>query len=61
MSVERLARAISRIEAATDRIEAGASRPLAADPELADKYQRLRGETGAALADLDRLIEKLAS
>jgi hypothetical protein len=61
MSGNRIARALARIEAAAERIEAAADspRPSAADPELARKYQALRNEAGAALAELDRLIEAL--
>lgn len=65
MDGDRIARALARIEAAAGRIEA-AARPSAlaveragADPELADKYQTLRREAGAALADLESLIGSL--
>ena len=50
---------MARIEAAARRIEAAAARPTGGDPELNRKYQALRTETGAALADLDRLIGSL--
>lgn len=62
MAGDRIAQALARIEAAAGRIEAAASRPAAAnagDPELAHKYEALRHEAGAALADLDRLIGSL--
>ena len=64
MDGERIARALSRIEAAADRIERGAKRAPAAtaptgDVELERKYLSLRNETGAALAELDRLIGSL--
>jgi hypothetical protein len=64
MSGERIESAIARIEAASRRIEAAAARPAPAmatdgDPELQSKYDALRHETGAALAELDRLIGAL--
>lgn len=63
MAGDRIAQALARIEAAASRIEAAASRPAAmpasGDPELVRKYETLRHEAGAALADLDRLIGSL--
>ena len=63
MAGDRIAQALARIDAAAGRIEAAASRPAvvpdSGDPELARKYATLRHETGAALADLDRLIGSL--
>ena len=61
MAGDRIARALARIEAAAGRIEAAASAPPsgAGDPELARKYEALRSEAGAALAELDRLIGAL--
>lgn len=64
MDEERTQRALARIEAAAARIERAASqRPVAsvsaADAELERKYQALRGEAGAALAELDRLLGAL--
>jgi hypothetical protein len=60
MDGERIARAMARIEAAAQRIEAAARRPASGgDPELAARYEALRSEAGAALADLDRLIGSL--
>jgi len=59
MAGDRIARALARIEAAADRIDAAAQRPSGGDPELARKYDALRGEAGAALAELDRLIGSL--
>jgi ferritin-like metal-binding protein YciE len=61
MAGDRIAQALARIEAAAGRIEAAAPSlaSVAGDPELADKYETLRRETGAALADLDRLIGSL--
>jgi hypothetical protein len=58
MAGDRIAQALARIEAAAGRIEAaaGAPSPDGDDPELARKYEALRREAGAALADLDRLI-----
>jgi len=64
MAGERIQRALARIEAAAARIDRAASqRPLdsapGGDPELEQKYQALRGEAGAALAELDRLLGAL--
>ena len=60
MAGDRIARAMARIEAAAQRIEAAARRPASGgDPELAARYEALRSEAGAALADLDRLIGSL--
>lgn len=56
-----MSRALARIEAAAGRIEAAAQRSSSApaDPELAAKYAALRGEAGAALAELEGLIGSL--
>ncbi len=61
MEDERVSRALARIEAAAARIEAAATREPApaADPELADRHDRLRREAWAALAEIDGLIETL--
>lgn len=60
MSADRIARATARIEAAARRIEAAAQRPGGGgDPALAERYDALRSEAGAALAELDRLIGSL--
>ena len=62
MSGDRIARATARIEAAVKRIEAAAHRSpggSAGDAELTARYQALRGEAGAALAELDALIGSL--
>ncbi len=61
MDGERISRALARIEAAAGRSETAARQPAGSspDPELAGKYQALRQDAGAALADLDRLIETL--
>ena len=61
MAGDRISQALARIDAAASRIEAAAARSSSApgntgDPELARKYEGLRRETGAALAELDRLI-----
>jgi hypothetical protein len=65
MAGDRIAQALARIEAAAGRIEAASSRaaaaPVTRDPELARKYEALRHEAGAALADLDRLIGSLGA
>jgi len=61
MAGDRIAQALARIDAAASRIEAagrgGAS--IGGDPDLEQKYQALRTEAGAALAELDRLIGTL--
>lgn len=64
MEGERIQRALARIEAAAARIDrASSQRPLdsspGGDPELEQKYQDLRNEAGAALAELDRLLGAL--
>jgi hypothetical protein len=61
MSGDRIERATARIEAAMRRIEAAAKAPSggAGDAELVAKYDALRNEAGAALADLDSLIGSL--
>ncbi len=62
MDGERISRALARIEAAASRIEAAtraSARPQPDGTYLAAKYQTLRTETGAALAELDRLIGSL--
>jgi hypothetical protein len=67
MDGERISRALDRIEAAASRIEAAASQgdlvaPARSQPDngyLAIKYQTLRNETGAAMAELDKLIGSL--
>ena len=63
MEGDRIARATARIEAAARRIEAAAAKPapLGANPDLAREYASLRSETGAALAELDRVIGALAA
>lgn len=67
MEEERIAKALARIEAAANRIEAAAlvaSAPQRentsnADPELVQRHENLRREAWAALAELDGLIETL--
>ena len=61
MAGDRIAQALARIDAAAGRIEAAAGRPASGtgDAELARKYETLRHEAGAALAELDRLIGTL--
>jgi hypothetical protein len=64
MDGERIERVIARIEAASRRIEAAAARPALSmssaspvgDLELERRYEALRSEAGAALAELDRLL-----
>lgn len=61
MDGERISRALARIEAAASRIEAAAQAPARSqsDSELTHKYDLLRTEAGAALAQLDQLIGSL--
>jgi hypothetical protein len=64
MDGDRIERALARIEAASQRIEAAAARPVSSaspstDGELQRKYDALRSEAGAALAELDRLLGAL--
>lgn len=61
MDSDRLARALARIDAAATRIAAAADKTSAGNAKRAAKLDHLREETGAALADLDALIAKLAS
>lgn len=61
MAGDRIGKALERIEAASQRIEAAAARgsaspSTAGDPELQTRYEALRSEAGAALAELDRLL-----
>ena len=61
MAGDRIGRALARIEAASQRIQAAAARgagsaPAGGDPELQTKYEALRSEAGEALAELDRLL-----
>jgi hypothetical protein len=48
--------ALGRIEAALTRIENAASRRPHADPELADRHERLRTAVGQSLRQLDALL-----
>lgn len=63
MAGDRIAQALARIDAAAGRIESAAGNPApspgAGDPELARKYESLRHEARAALAELDQLIGAL--
>ena len=61
MAGDRIAQALDRIDAAASRIEAAVRNGASAggDPELDRKYQALRNEAGAALAELDQLIGTL--
>jgi hypothetical protein len=64
MSQERLILAIGRIERALSRIEQApipASSALIADNDLAQRHEKLKAETRAALNDIDRLIAKGAA
>jgi hypothetical protein len=61
MAGDRIAQALAQIDAAAERIETAAANPAATagDAELVRKYDTLRREAGAALAELDRLIGSL--
>ena len=58
MSAERIAIAVDRIERALSRIEAEASAPRAAHADDA-RHQALKAQVAASLAQLDALIEGL--
>ncbi|HEV7233075.1 MAG TPA: hypothetical protein VGN36_02445 [Sphingorhabdus sp.] len=57
MATERLIVAIGRIERALSRLEQvpAASAP-AGDNELASRHEKLKSETRAAIADIDRIL-----
>jgi hypothetical protein len=63
MGAERAFQAISRIEQALARIEAGAARPRpvptasADDERLAAAHAQLRGKVEAAIAQIDGLLD----
>jgi hypothetical protein len=60
MDGDRIDKALARIDAAARRIEAAAARPAGdEDAALERKYETLRSEAGAALAELDRLLGAL--
>ena len=59
MDGERIAQALARIEAAAGRIEAARPVATSTNPALQAKYDRLRREAGNALAEIDRLLERL--
>jgi hypothetical protein len=60
MDGDRIRQALARIEAAARRIEHAAARPApSGDHDLERRHAALRNETGAALRELDRLIEAL--
>ncbi len=61
MDQQRMTAAISRIEAAAERIALAAREraPSAAAEELARRHRRLREEAASALAELDQLILEL--
>jgi hypothetical protein len=58
MAEERFIVAIGRIERALSRIEKmQLSQNAPPDVELADKHQRLKNETQAAIKDLDAMLK----
>ena len=58
MAEERFIVAIGRIERALSRIEKmQLPQNAAPDVELADKHQRLKNETQAAIKDLDAILK----
>lgn len=63
MDGDRIGQALARIEAAARRIEQAAARPSSAsasgDSDLERRHASLRSEAGAALRELDSLIESL--
>ncbi|MFC4292220.1 hypothetical protein ACFOWX_07305 [Sphingorhabdus arenilitoris] len=59
MSNERLILAIGRMERALSKLEQASVQPRGVTPpndELSAKYDKLKAETRAVLADLDHLI-----
>ena len=60
MDGDRILQALSRIDAAADRIAAAArAGDAGGDPQLEARYDALRREAGAALSQIDRLIASL--
>ena len=63
MDGDRIRQALARIEAASQRFEAAGARPAPSSSgettDLERRHAALRSETGAALLELDRLIEGL--
>lgn len=59
MEQVRTRNALSRIEAALNRIEALAGPAIHRDPAADAQHDRLRQEAGAALAAIDQLIADL--
>src|SRR3546814_19937329 len=59
MSDDRMIIAIGRIERALSRIEAAQAPAANAFKTLQDRHAQLRGETAAALAELNLLVERL--
>ena len=64
MDGDRIRQALARIDAASRRIEAAGARPTPSAPadesDLERRHAALRNETGAALRELDQLIEGFA-
>lgn len=57
MTTERLIVAIGRIERALSRIERlPASAGAKSDYDLVERHEKLKAETHAAIADLDRIL-----
>ncbi|MEL1250441.1 hypothetical protein [Aurantiacibacter gilvus] len=59
MDGDRTARALARIDAAFERLEAALSQRPPADSQIQARYDALRSEAGAALSELDQLIGRL--
>jgi len=61
MDDNRILDALARIESAARRIDTAAQSPVPASPasDLALRYEKLRKEAGAALAELDVLIGQI--
>lgn len=60
MDEERIAKAMARIEAATDRI-ADSAKQGSANAELVQKHESLREEAAIAISQIDRLIGTIAT
>lgn len=61
MDGERISRALARIEAAAQKVEAAATGMTASNPdsELLQRHELLKRETSAALSVMDSLIRTL--
>lgn len=63
MSEQRLILAIGRIERALSRLEQLPQRAASTegDPELAQRHEKLKAETRAAIQEIDQILERNAN